>query len=482
MTKIECNKLDNPFACIGTGERSTGRTASVTPKADVNNNVSELQHGSNTVPTSCQNSIFTLSSHHSSSPTPTSNHSLESILTSTQNSSSISIFCDESNPPPATPQNSSSIASSLHSSSSISTSCDNSNVTPTSSYESSSIPAASDSSNFTPTSTHNCSSTPTSTHNSNSNLTFSEASCDLTLESIQSSNSSSVDEAGDQRGAAYSLRPRRRICWSEKSPSKKSRRCDQPTAPKVHQNSDRSLHDPRSPHVKRLSPYRRKDANARERQRMKHINGAFEALRRALPHPGSSLTKRATLQRAVAYIRALDRLLQEPPDTALNRILNETPDPALNRFLQESSKPSLENIFQDLPVESIWKPESPFFHHEESIQSSPMEEGEMQEYFIEDGSQNARPGTLQQSSNESCLVSAGSQLFDMEPVPDERANEPSLPRHHFEVADDCQHAQNYQCTYTFLDNAIKTSISSTLTNSSVQSNESVLHRRIMVSR
>lgn len=69
---------------------------------------------------------------------------------------------------------------------------------------------------------------------------------------------------------------------------------------------------------KPLSRYRRKTANARERSRMREINEAFEALRRAVPHlavdaHNEKLTKITTLRLAMKYISALSGLLTAPP-------------------------------------------------------------------------------------------------------------------------------------------------------------------------
>ncbi|XP_069677756.1 helix-loop-helix protein delilah-like [Periplaneta americana] len=72
-----------------------------------------------------------------------------------------------------------------------------------------------------------------------------------------------------------------------------------------------------------LSKYRRKTANARERDRMREINAAFETLRRAVPHisasahqnqpeGGEKLTKITTLRLAMKYIAALSQALQQP--------------------------------------------------------------------------------------------------------------------------------------------------------------------------
>ncbi|KAG8263532.1 neurogenin-3-like [Homalodisca vitripennis] len=70
----------------------------------------------------------------------------------------------------------------------------------------------------------------------------------------------------------------------------------------------------------RLSKYRRKTANARERSRMREINEAFEALRRAIPHltpcndnAGEKLTKISTLRLAMKYITALSNALTDSP-------------------------------------------------------------------------------------------------------------------------------------------------------------------------
>lgn len=70
----------------------------------------------------------------------------------------------------------------------------------------------------------------------------------------------------------------------------------------------------------RLSKYRRKTANARERSRMREINEAFEVLRRAIPHlapcnenTGEKLTKISTLRLAMKYITALTNALSDSP-------------------------------------------------------------------------------------------------------------------------------------------------------------------------
>lgn len=72
-----------------------------------------------------------------------------------------------------------------------------------------------------------------------------------------------------------------------------------------------------------LSKYRRKTANARERSRMREINRAFEALRRAVPAaaitgtpiPCEKLTKITTLRLAMRYISSLSAALRESEET-----------------------------------------------------------------------------------------------------------------------------------------------------------------------
>lgn len=63
-----------------------------------------------------------------------------------------------------------------------------------------------------------------------------------------------------------------------------------------------------------LSKYRRKNANARERSRMREINEAFETLRRAVPSQDEKLTKIATLRLAMSYISALSEALGQESD------------------------------------------------------------------------------------------------------------------------------------------------------------------------
>ncbi|KAG8435261.1 hypothetical protein GDO86_013276 [Hymenochirus boettgeri] len=61
------------------------------------------------------------------------------------------------------------------------------------------------------------------------------------------------------------------------------------------------------------STKRRLAANARERRRMQGLNTAFDSLRKVVPQWGEDkkLSKYETLQMALSYIMALDRILVE---------------------------------------------------------------------------------------------------------------------------------------------------------------------------
>ncbi|XP_054263211.1 neurogenic differentiation factor 1-like [Macrosteles quadrilineatus] len=101
-----------------------------------------------------------------------------------------------------------------------------------------------------------------------------------------------------------------------------------------------------------LSKYRRKTANARERFRMREINEAFEALRRAVPHlhsntenPCEKLTKISTLRLAMKYITALSNALQDSDlDSDGDSFLSEWSTPQDTG----SSTPSSTNDHADL--------------------------------------------------------------------------------------------------------------------------------------
>ena len=66
-----------------------------------------------------------------------------------------------------------------------------------------------------------------------------------------------------------------------------------------------------------LSKYRRRTANARERQRMQEVNVAFEKLKSTIPHhklkqiDEKKDTKITTLRCAITYINSLSELLED---------------------------------------------------------------------------------------------------------------------------------------------------------------------------
>ncbi|ENN80852.1 hypothetical protein HUJ04_005321 [Dendroctonus ponderosae] len=137
----------------------------------------------------------------------------------------------------------------------------------------------------------------------------------------------------------YSLRPRSASRITEK--------------PNVQQEAQKSGGGSRpdqgkgKPKSAPLSKYRRKTANARERNRMREINQAFETLRRVIPHmqapaTGSNekLTKITTLRLAMKYISALSTALSNPMDSiAMEMIQQDYAD--LDCFLLESDGESL---------------------------------------------------------------------------------------------------------------------------------------------
>lgn len=124
-------------------------------------------------------------------------------------------------------------------------------------------------------------------------------------------NNGEYDTAVTSKGEKYSLRPRsvRRITESNKSSS--DMEIDRAKPSKSHRPKQKPAP---------LSKYRRKTANARERNRMREINMAFESLRSVIPQmattqaPGANekLTKITTLRLAMKYIAALSSALTEP--------------------------------------------------------------------------------------------------------------------------------------------------------------------------
>nr|SYW87237.1 taxi A [Mesovelia bila] len=105
---------------------------------------------------------------------------------------------------------------------------------------------------------------------------------------------------------SYSLRPRSGVTFRRGSDDEEE------------ETTVRLSRSPRKPGVPRpkrksapLSKYKRKNANARERSRMREINEAFDSLRRAVPTQDEKMTKIATLRLAMSYIAALTDALSE---------------------------------------------------------------------------------------------------------------------------------------------------------------------------
>ncbi|CAG0880449.1 unnamed protein product [Cyprideis torosa] len=128
-----------------------------------------------------------------------------------------------------------------------------------------------------------------------------------------------VDEAhGEPFVEKYSLRPR------SSSRATRVRIRDESSPPPPPRKEKRERRAPPSTSSKSksatMSKYRRKTANARERDRMKEINDAFDALRKAIPcfppvfRNSGSLTKITTLRLAINYIKALSELLHNGDD------------------------------------------------------------------------------------------------------------------------------------------------------------------------
>ncbi|CAG2055254.1 unnamed protein product [Timema podura] len=220
---------------------------------------------------------------------------------------------------------------------------------------------------------------------------------DITDSNNNSNNSNSSDSSGGgmsngeevlssktvpKRGVKYSLRPRsiqKRIEVEQRGKS-----AGKATKRGGGGSSGRPKQKPPP-----LSKYRRKTANARERDRMREINTAFESLRRAVPQlvlsdscsgggsPSSEkLTKITTLRLAMKYISALSQSLQESnpgplqmssssgssisvsSSSDLGDLLSDYGDPApdLDTLLLESDGDSL-NFHSDLSENCLTPPD-----------------------------------------------------------------------------------------------------------------------------
>lgn len=127
-------------------------------------------------------------------------------------------------------------------------------------------------------------------------------------------NNGDFDTVASSKGEKYSLRPRSVRRLTEVAKTVNDTEVDKTKLSKSHRPKQKPAP---------LSKYRRKTANARERNRMREINMAFEALRSVIPHmatthaPGTNekLTKITTLRLAMKYIAALSAALSEPEST-----------------------------------------------------------------------------------------------------------------------------------------------------------------------
>lgn len=109
----------------------------------------------------------------------------------------------------------------------------------------------------------------------------------------------SVQDANNNAEKIYSLRPRAAGSLRRDEEEEEE---DRPRSARRGNKSKRKS----AP----LSKYRRRNANARERSRMREINEAFETLRRAVPCQDEKMTKIATLRLAMSYISALSEALE----------------------------------------------------------------------------------------------------------------------------------------------------------------------------
>uniref|UniRef100_UPI0037E84EAA transcription factor atoh7 n=1 Tax=Semicossyphus pulcher TaxID=241346 RepID=UPI0037E84EAA len=81
----------------------------------------------------------------------------------------------------------------------------------------------------------------------------------------------------------------------------------------IDSGSESSEPDSKSPEHYETATKRRMAANARERKRMQGLNTAFDCLRKVVPQWGQDkkLSKYETLQMALSYIMALNRILTD---------------------------------------------------------------------------------------------------------------------------------------------------------------------------
>jgi len=158
---------------------------------------------------------------------------------------------------------------------------------------------------------------------------------------------------GQVKSDKYSLRPRSLRQKTEKGLELKK---------DISSYKSRKNHDSNRPKHKPppLSKYRRKTANARERNRMREINVAFETLRQAVPHISNTiaygnekLTKITTLRLAMRYIQALRQALDSNNDESseLDKFLNSTTED-LDVLLSDGESLTFQSDISDHPLTS----------------------------------------------------------------------------------------------------------------------------------
>lgn len=135
---------------------------------------------------------------------------------------------------------------------------------------------------------------------------------DLTAFPPDPNNNSDYDASApaSRKGDKYSLRPRSLRRVTETPPKTTSTADTDKTKPTSRSHKPKQKPAP-------LSKYRRKTANARERNRMREINQAFETLRNVIPQMATTqqaaanekLTKITTLRLAMKYISTLSATL-----------------------------------------------------------------------------------------------------------------------------------------------------------------------------
>merc|ERR1719347_1191961 len=106
----------------------------------------------------------------------------------------------------------------------------------------------------------------------------------------------------------------------------------------------------------KMSQYKRREANAKERERQGVINTGFDKLREVIPHPGPSSGKCEKLRKidilhvAISYIRALENIL-EKGDAGVNEFANSLFAVTSKEFLENNLKESnSEKTIKDEPA------------------------------------------------------------------------------------------------------------------------------------